>query len=53
MKTKKNSSFFAYSFLSIALGLTFTVTILSVILPFIFSINRADMPTWFDLIATG
>jgi hypothetical protein len=49
MKTSKNSSFFAYSLLSIALGMTLTVTILSVILPIVFSISRTEMPTWFDL----
>lgn len=49
MKTSKNSSFFAYSLLSIALGMTLTVTILSVILPIVFSISRTGMPGWFDL----
>lgn len=49
MKTKKNSSFFAYSFLSIAFGITLTLTILFVILPIVFSITRTEMPGWFDL----
>jgi len=49
MKTKKNSSFFTYSLLSIGLGMTLTGTILSIILPIVFSISRTEMPSWFDL----
>lgn len=49
MKTKKNSSFFAYSFLSIAFGMTLTATILSLILPLVFFITRTEMPGLFDL----
>lgn len=49
MKTKKNSSFFTYSLLSIALGMTLTVTILSVILPIVFAISHTEMPGWFDI----
>ncbi len=50
MKPKKNSSFFTYSLLSIGFGMTLTVTILSVILPIVFSISRTEMPGWFSLI---
>lgn len=50
MKTKNNSSFFTYSLLSIALGMTLAATILSVILPIIFSLSGTRMPGWFGLI---
>ncbi len=49
MKTKKNSSFFAYSLLSVALGTTLAVTVLSVILPIAFWLTRTEMSGWFDL----
>ena len=49
MTTKKNSSFFTYSLLSIGFGMTLTVTILSVILPIVFSITSTEMPGWFGL----
>src|SRR5574340_1168432 len=49
MKAKKKSSFFAYSLLSIALGVTLMLTILSVILPIIFSLTKTEMPGWFGL----
>jgi hypothetical protein len=47
MKTKKNSSFFTYSFLSIGLGMALTATILSAILPIIFSFSNTKMPGWY------
>jgi hypothetical protein len=50
MKTKNNSSFFTYSLLSIALGMTLAATILSVILPIIFSLSGTRMLGWFGLI---
>ncbi len=49
MKTKKNSSFFAYSLLSIGFGMSLTGTVLSVVLPIIFSISHIEMPNWVGL----
>lgn len=49
MKAKKKSSLFAYSLLSIASGVTLMLTILSVILPIIFSLTKTEMPGWFGL----
>ena len=49
MKTKKNSSFFAYSLLSIGFGMTLAGTVLSVVLPIIFSISHIEMPSWVGL----
>jgi hypothetical protein len=50
MRTKKNSSFFTYSILSITLGMTLAAAILSVILPIIFSFSGTKMPGWFGLV---
>jgi len=49
MKAKKNSSFFAYSLLSIGFGMTLAGTALSVVLPIIFSISHIEMPNWVGL----
>ncbi len=49
MKAKKNSSFFAYSLLSIGFGMTLAGTALSVVLPIIFSISHIEMPSWVGL----
>lgn len=49
MKAKKNSSFFAYSLLSIGFGMTLTGTVLSVVLPIIFSISHIEIPSWVGL----
>ena len=50
MKTKKNSSFFTYSLLSIGLGIALATLFLSVTLPIIFSLSGTKMPGWFGLV---
>lgn len=49
MKRKKNVSLSAYSFLSIALGMTLSAAVLSLILPIIFTLAKTEMPGWFGL----
>ncbi len=50
MKTKKNSSFFTYSLLSIGLGIALATLFLSVTLPIIFSLSGTKMTGWFGLV---
>lgn len=46
---KPKKSFIAYSILSIGFGMSLSATILSLVLPIIFIVSNAEMPTFFDL----
>ena len=47
--SKLKKSFIAYSILSIGLGMSLSATLLSLVLPIIFIVANAEMPTFFDL----